>query len=64
MNTGEIELYQLLDEILKQGKAKGRKPGEMIDELPTEEDKKNQLRKLINYLTNGPEQLPGLQWNY
>ena len=66
MTTG-MELYELLDEIFQQGKAKGRKPGELIEELPADEEKKNKLRELLRFIVEGPnaeEEKQGIQWRY
>ena len=63
MVTEEMELYSLLDELIKRGKQKGRKPQEVLDDLSVDEMKKNQLRELLRFL-GGEQEAPVGVWRY
>ena len=58
-----VDLYEMLDEILKQGKATGQKPTEMIEGLPADQEKKDKLRQLIQMLI-GQKEVPEANWQY
>ena len=62
--TSGMELYQLLEQAVNEGKAKGKKPGDMIEELPQDEEKKKQLRELLRYILEGPSLPDSIQWKY